>query len=163
MAARHMNLVQPFDDDSEPFDPDERCDAAFGPYHIGLCDPNRSEIALVFDTRWMPSYGCTAKIDNRITDALEGHEAVIARRGWYAAPGQTVDQMHAALVAELVAQRAFVFPEDNALYVVIVELPTSRVRHAARALANFHPYIGHANVSWPSELRSILQTALTAA
>ena len=149
-------------EDFEPLDPAERWDAAFGPYHIGLCDPDRSEMALVYDARWIATPGPAAQIRDHVVDAIKGYDAVVRRQGWYASPEHTLDGLRCALVAELMAERALDFPGDNALYIVVVELPASRVLQVAAALADFQPFVGHANISWPSDLRTILQTALQA-
>ena len=42
--------------DIEPMDPDERCDAVYGPYHIGLEDEKSAESALFFDPFWLPTF-----------------------------------------------------------------------------------------------------------
>ncbi len=157
-----MNLMPAFDDDSEPLDPAERFDAAYGSYHIGLCDRDRSEFALVFDARWIPTPNREAQILARIVSVLEGHEAIVRRVGWYGSPERTLDQVHAALMAELVAIRLFDFPEDISLYVAVVELRSLRAAQVIHALKDFQPFAGHANISWPSELRTIMQTALPA-
>lgn len=151
------------DDDCEPLDPVERWHAVYGPYHIGLCDPGRSEIALVFDTRWIPTLEPADELWGQLERVLEQHDGVVRRCGSYASPDHVPDHMHAALVEELAAIRAFDFPEEDALYVAVVELPSSSVANVGRALRNFPSYVGLANVSWPSELRSLLQIVLAGA
>lgn len=140
-------------DDFEPCDAGERCDAAYGNYHIGREDETRDELALLFDARWLPDVGF-------LTDGLW---AIIHRNGGrlmafsvYTSTKHSDDRLQGLLRTKVSSARSFDVVRNAPLSVAVLELARPATFAVDNALRAYTAYVGYGNISWPSDFRSIV-------
>lgn len=140
-------------DDFEPLDADERCDQAYGLYHIGREDERRDEIALFFDGRWLPD---PYFLKRGLWSIVNRHNGRLMAFSEYKSAEHSDEQLQRLLCENVYCMRSFDVGSDEALTVVIVELVKPAVWSVDNALRAYTSYIGYADISWPSGLRSVI-------
>ncbi|WP_118858316.1 hypothetical protein [Sphingomonas mesophila] len=139
-------------DDIEPWDADERLDHAYGHYHIGREDETRDELALFFDTRWLPEPDF---LEVRLWSIVNQNDGRFIAFSKYASDAHSDNPVGELLRANIRPARTPLLPED-VLTVAVVELERSAVEAVDTALQAYSAYVGFGDISWPNYLRSTI-------
>lgn len=146
-------------DDVEPWDADERCEAACGPHHIGRFEESHAELALIFDPRGLETWERETQLKSvswAFLRPFNGHLHGCTVIG----PTNSEERISGLLFDYLEPVRPCDFGEDTSVAIAVVDLPPDGVPGLHLTLANEPSYIGYANLSWPSDFRSIVYSDL---
>ena len=158
--------MMPFEhaaDDFEPLDVSERCEAAYGPYHIGRCDESRDEIALMFDTRWHHPLDRTRTLIEELLTIAMDFDVNLQAWGRYVSPVRSDHTLYAALRDQLCAARPFDRVIARRLFVVRLDTATNGTWELNRRLRLLKSYVGYADLSYPTTLRTLATEILMSA
>ena len=150
-------------DDFEPLDVSERCEAVYGPYHIGRCDESRDEIALMFDTRWLQPLDRTRTLNEQLLTIAMGLDVKLQAWGHYVSPVSPDHELYAALRDQLCAARPFDRVIARRLFVVRLDAATNGTWELDRRLRLLKSYVGYADLSFPTTLRTLATEILMSA
>lgn len=158
--------MMPFEhdaDDFEPLDASERCEAAYGAYHIGRCDEGRDEIALMFDTRWLDPLDRTRALIDQLVTIAAGLDVHFEAWGHYGSPVLSDHELYAALRDQLRAARPFDRVVARRLFIVWLNLSGTGTWELHRRLRRLASYVGYADLRYPNTLRTLATEILMSA
>lgn len=145
-------------DDFEPLDQGERRDAVFGSHHIGREDETREEIALFFDIHWLPD---ASFFEWQLRSLIHHNGGRVMGFSSYQSTVYSNAQLQDFLSAIVCSARQFNVGSNDPLSVVVVELTKPTIDPVHTALKAYTAYVGHGNISCPSDFRSIVTAELT--
>lgn len=140
-------------EDIEPLDAGERCDKAYGNYHIGREDESRDELALFFDTRWLPEPDF---LDRKLSAIINHYDGRVIAFSEYASTEHSDEQLQELLRLNICAARSFDAVINVDLSVAVVELVKPTVAAVDTGLRAYTAYVGYGIISWPSIFRSVI-------
>lgn len=139
--------------DFEPLDARERCDQAYGFHHIGRDDESRDELALFFDVGWLPYPDF---LEDELWSLINEIGGRVRAYSVFASPDHSAEQLQALLTRNLNRARPIVANERSPSSIAIVELARPSIFAVDTMLRAYSAYLGYADISWPSDLRSII-------
>ena len=148
-------------DDFEPLDANERCDAVYGAYHIGRSDETRDEIALMFDTHWLHPNNRTRTLIEHLLKAAAGLDVQLEAWGPYGSPNYSDSELYAVLLGQLCARRRVGRIVSARMLIVRLHLRDNSTWDLDRRLRQHPSYVGYADLSYPSTLRTLAAEILT--
>lgn len=140
-------------DDFEPLDADERCDSAFGHYHIGREDESRSEIALLFDANWLPN---PTFLSDGLWSVVNRHDGRLISSGELPSESPHLEAIVELIRANVRVPRALQIQGSADVSAVIVELSRHAIPDVDKALGIYTAYLGWGDVSYPSPFRTAI-------
>lgn len=140
-------------EDIEPLDASERCDQAYGNYHIGREDETREELALFFDTQWLPD---PSFLDCGLWSIINPYGGRLMTLSEYCPGEEAALELLELLGPNFCVARSPEVAAEVALTVAVVELTKPPIEAVHTKLRAYTSYIGYGIVSWPSHFRSII-------
>lgn len=148
-------------DDIEPLDALERCDAAYGPHHIGRFDESRAELALIFDPRWISSESPLVEHQDPVWKALRSVDGHLHGWSFLGFLSPTRERDFRFLCNHLELSRSVDVDPQTYLIAAVVDLPPDAIVPLRQALDDHPSFVGYGNLSWPSDFRTIVYLALS--
>jgi hypothetical protein len=143
-------------EDFEPLLLGDCLDEALGPHWIGRLDESLSDVALLFDTRWLGHADAEEAIWDHLSQRSPNGMIRYTHWGYYGSKECSRDELFSIFRQHTLVIRPFDFPEEDRIFLVGITAPLKVVGDAL-CLKVYPPFVGHADMSWPNDLATIVR------